>query len=128
MRTPRLILANFFPPLLRLYWYPKRTPPTGQRLAEEGTQRIYESPEKLGLWGLIEAAALAYVVFNSFLSSSILVGPSMLPTFRPQGDVVLVERISHHWQSLQPGEFPSCMHGASDALSMAVLWKGAAGE
>ena len=60
--------------------------------------------DSLGIIGLLEAASLAYLVFSYFLSSSIMVGPSMMPTFRPQGDIVLVDRISHRRNRLQPGE------------------------
>ena len=34
---------------------------------------------------------------------SLQIGASMLPTFKPEGDVVLVERISHRMNQLKPG-------------------------
>ena len=67
---------------------------------------IGSSDYLITLIGLVEATSLAYLVFNYFLSSSIMVGASMMPTFRPRGDIVLVDRISHRRNLLQPGENP----------------------
>jgi len=60
-------------------------------------------------WGFIQAGCLAYLVFNYFLSSSVMIGPSMWPTFAPQGDVVLVEHLSHRFGLLQRGDIVTCI-------------------
>lgn len=55
-------------------------------------------------WGMMQAACLAHLVFSYFLSTSQMVGSSMWPTFLPDGDVVLVEKLSHKCGRIKPGD------------------------
>ncbi len=60
----------------------------------------------VGRWvfGVVQAGSLAHISFSYFLSTSVLQGESMWPTFMNQGDIVFVERLSTKLGLLKPGE------------------------
>ena len=90
---------------LRLRSYPRRNsvPLRGQASAPTVTPPEGSSSSNFGLWNLLQAGCLSYVIFHYCMSSSLIVGLSMHPTFHAHGDVVLVEKLTHKLHRLRPG-------------------------
>lgn len=66
-----------------------------------------EEPEDFGiatqLGRLVCAFGLVYVITEYGLELTICEGPSMLPTIRPRGEIVLLDRFTPRWFGLQGG-------------------------
>jgi signal peptidase I len=80
-------------------------------------QQVTDHPEDFGIathiGRLICAFGLVYVITEYGVELTICEGPSMLPTIRPRGEIVLLDRFTPRWFGLQGGSSSSSSSSSS---------------
>jgi signal peptidase I len=103
------------------------TTPKGQNKSklEPSTkqQQVTDHPEDFGIAThvrrLICAFGLVYVITEYGVELTICEGPSMLPTIRARGEIVLLDRFTPRWFGLQGGSSSSCSSSGKERERMA---------
>jgi signal peptidase I len=83
------------------------TPRSQNSKLEPSTKKVPDHPEDFGIathiGRLVCAFGLVYVITEYGVELTICEGPSMLPTIRSRGEIVLLDRFTPRWFGLQGG-------------------------